>query len=80
MGRDRNKGGVNNFFTIPRARRSEIKRLARGYAAELIRQQEPHWAHARGLPQHEVDVFEDELRRIADRVSTEHYDHKTNTV
>jgi hypothetical protein len=69
MGRDRNKGGVGNFFTVPRTRRSEIRNLARAYAAELVRQQEPHWACDNGMPVHEVEIFEEELKRIADRIS-----------
>jgi hypothetical protein len=80
MGRDRNKGGVGNFFTIPRARRSEIRRLAREYAAELLRQQEPYWAIERGLPEHEVVEFSAELDRIADRISRATYDHVANHV
>lgn len=75
MGRSRNKGGVDNFFTIPRARRTEIKQLARAYAAELIRQQEPHWAIDRGMADYEVVEFTSELERIADRISQAVFDH-----
>lgn len=71
MGRERNKGGVGNFYTIPKLRRTQLRNLARKYAAELLLAQDsPEWAARHGIRAElgEESEFMTELERIADRI------------
>lgn len=68
---DRNKGGVGNFYTIPRARRSEVRKLARQFVAEFCRSTDtPEWVYNHGITHAngEATEFMQELHRIADRI------------
>lgn len=68
---ERNKGGVGNYYTIPRQRRIQVRNLARKFASELLRKMDtPDWVLSHGV-RHELgeeNEFMDELVRIADRV------------